>query len=434
MQNEALANAASSTGGNEATRGARAPTSHAPALPAPAPRNALLAQLAAVGLGAAAMYLLDPVRGRRRRHLMRDKLVHAAKETGDAMGTTSRDLSNRAAGLAAVARRRLRADDVDDAVLIDRVRAALGRAASHPSAIDVNAEEGRVALRGPVLAREADDVVATVERVRGVKEVVDQLERHETAGDVPALQGESQPASSRFELLQENWTPAARLVAGVTGGALAATCLRTEERRKPLSAAIGLAGAALAVRSATNLPFDRLLGVGAGQRVITVRKSITIEAPIYDVFTWLVAWERWPRWMSHVREVRSYGGSGTVGERTHWLLDGPAGTTVEWDAETTRFVPPALIAWRTVEGSPVAHAGTIRLARTKTGATRVDVMVSYTPIAGAAGHAVATLFRRDPKHQLEDDLVRLKTTIETGRPPRDAAVRDGLTEADAITR
>jgi uncharacterized membrane protein len=297
----------------------------------------------------------------------------------------------------------------------------------------VVAQEGRIVLSGPVLADEADKLVANIRRVRGVAEVTDSLERHDTA-DVPALQGENRPAESKFELLQDNWTPAARLIAGVTGGAVAAICLRGSERRKPLSTAMGLAGAALAVRSATNLPFDRLIGVGAGRRAITVRKSITIAAPIYDVFTWLVAWERWPRWMSHVREVRSYGGSGTVGERTHWVVDGPAGTTVEWDATTTQFVPPAAIAWQTVDGSPVAHAGTIRLARTAAGDTRLDVTISYMPIAGAAGHAVATLFRRDPKHQLEDDLARLKTTIETGQPPQDAAVRDGLSRTDVIAR
>jgi len=147
-----------------------------------------------------------------------------------------------------------------------------------------------------------------------------------------------------------------------------------------------------------------------------------------------VAGEHWPNWMSHVREVRSHGASDAVGERTHWVVDGPAGTTVEWDAETTRFVPPRLIAWRTVEGSPVNHSGELRLARTAAGATRLDVELTYTPIAGAAGQAIASLLRRDPKHQLEDDLARLKTTIETGRPPRDAAIPVTLPGPAAVSQ
>jgi uncharacterized membrane protein len=398
----------------------------------PSSRSDLLAQLAAVGLGATAMYFLDPDRGRRRRHLMRDKIVHAARETGAGIGATRRDLANRAEGLAAVARRQLQSDRPDDVVVVGRVRAELGRVVSHPGAVEATSEQGRVTLRGPVLAREADAVIARVARVRGVDEVVDQLERHASDDDVPALQGESQPARSRFELLQEHWSPAARLLAGATGGALAAATLRADARRDPRKALLGLVGAALVVRSVTNMPFDRLIGVGAGRRPITVWKSITIEAPIYDVFTWLVAWERWPHWMSHVREVTSRGGSGVVGERTHWVVDGPAGATVEWDAETTRFVPPALVAWRTLEGSPVAHAGTITLARTDTGATRLDVELTYNPIAGAAGQALAALLRRDPKRQLEGDLTRLKSTIETGRPPQDAAIPVTLPRREAV--
>ena len=432
MQSETRADGAANR--DASARAERAPTATTTEVEsrAAAPRGALLRQIAALGVGATAMYFLDPERGRRRRHLVRDKLVHAAKSSRDAVGTTSRDLANRAGGLAAVARRQLRDDWPDDGVLVDRVRAALGRAVSHPGAINAVAQEGRIVLSGAVLADEADKLVASIRRVRGVAEVVDNLERHDAA-DVPALQGEDQPAESKFELLQDNWTPAARLIAGVTGGAVAALWLRDGGRRKPLNTAMGLAGAALAVRSATNLPFDQLIGVGAGRRPITVRKSITIAAPIYEVFTWLVAWERWPRWMSHVRDVRSLGDSRAVGERTHWVVDGPAGTTVEWDAETTRFDPPTLLAWRTVEGSPVAHTGTIQLVRTDADATRLDVTISYQPIAGVAGHALVAMFRRDPTHQLEDDLARLKTTIETGQPPRDAAVRDGPSPIDTIT-
>src|SRR5215207_10566308 len=224
MQSEPVAN-------EVATRRDTARTTREPA----APRNDLLSHLAAVGLGATAMYFLDPQRGRRRRHVMSDKFVHAAKEARGAVGSTSRDLQNRAEGLAAVARR-LRRDRTDDEVLVERVRAALGRSVSHPGAIDVSAAQGRVTLRGQVLAGEADDLVASVARVRGTRDVVDDLERHELAGDVPALQGEGHLAESKFELMQENWTPAARLLAGVTGGAVAAMCLRSGQRRNALNA------------------------------------------------------------------------------------------------------------------------------------------------------------------------------------------------------
>jgi uncharacterized membrane protein len=51
----------------------------------------------------------------------------------------------------------------------------------------------------------------------------------------------------------------------------------------------------------------------------------------------------------------------------------------------------------------------------------VDVRMSYNPPAGAVGHALARLLGSDPKSAMDEDLARVKTTLETGRPPRDAA-------------
>jgi uncharacterized membrane protein len=50
--------------------------------------------------------------------------------------------------------------------------------------------------------------------------------------------------------------------------------------------------------------------------------------------------------------------------------------------------------------------------------------MSYNPPAGALGHVVAKLFGADPKSELDDDLMRLKRTIETGQPPHDAAAAE----------
>jgi len=63
-----------------------------------------LAFLAGVAVGALAMYIFDPQQGRRRRTLARDQLVHARRVTGDYVEGKSKDLRNRAQGIAAQTR------------------------------------------------------------------------------------------------------------------------------------------------------------------------------------------------------------------------------------------------------------------------------------------------------------------------------------------
>lgn len=381
----------------------------------------LVSILVAAGVGASAMYLLDPSRGRRRRRLLADKLVHAAHVVTDQAGTTSRDLANHARGLAASARRPFTGDDADDAVIQERVRAELGRTVSHPAAIEVSVNDGTATLSGAVLTDEAAELLDGISKVRGVRDIEDNLDRHARPGSVPGLQGQSRKPAKKFELQQENWTPTARLLTGIAGGLLVSQALRAKDRSRLENAALGLSGLGLITRAATNLPFDRLVGVGAGRRAVTLQESINIAAPVDAVFERLVAWEQWPQWMSHVHEVTTSVNSADGQQRTHWVVDGPAGTRVSWDAITTRLIPDELIAWKTVDGSPIQHAGRIRLVPTDQGTTRLDIQMSYNPVFGAAGHVIATLFRRDPKRQLDDDLARLKTTIETGVPPHDAS-------------
>lgn len=144
--------------------------------------------LFSAALGAAVMYLFDPVRGKRRRSLLRDRMIHAVNIGADRLGKTGRHVRNRAGGAIAEARGRLRDADVDSVVIADRVRAALGRVVSHPSSIVVGVAGGEVTLGGPVLADEVDALLASVGRVRGVDSVVNAMEIHARAGNVPGLQ------------------------------------------------------------------------------------------------------------------------------------------------------------------------------------------------------------------------------------------------------
>lgn len=138
-----------------------------------------LTLLGGVGLGAGLMYLLDPDGGRRRRALARDKAVHGLKVSGKALRRTSADLGNRTRGLVAEAGSLLRKGSADDHKLEGRVRSKLGRHLSHPSALQVQCQDGLVILSGPVLASELDKVLAKVQKIKGVHEVESRLEIQE---------------------------------------------------------------------------------------------------------------------------------------------------------------------------------------------------------------------------------------------------------------
>ena len=149
-------------------------------------RNSFIAGMAA---GAALTFILDPSSGRRRRALVRDQFVRAGRKTRDVAGGTATDLSNRVHGLAAETRSMLRGERVEPHRLVERVRATLGRATSHPGAIDVfGVDGGAVILEGPILSVEADRVLSAAWSVPGVERVIDHLERHDTPDGVPSLQ------------------------------------------------------------------------------------------------------------------------------------------------------------------------------------------------------------------------------------------------------
>lgn len=141
-----------------------------------------------IALGAGLMYMLDPVVGRRRRALLRDQAYSATHRTQDRLRKSAEYTRDRARGVYAETRGRFRHDEASDDVVRDRVRAAIGRAVSHAGALSVDVSEGVVTLRGPVLATEVDNLLKVAASVRGVEEVNDQLDVHESPSNIPGLQ------------------------------------------------------------------------------------------------------------------------------------------------------------------------------------------------------------------------------------------------------
>jgi hypothetical protein len=198
------------------------------------------AVLTGLGLGASLMYLLDPERGRRRRALARDRIAHAARIGGDAIEATGRDVVHRASGATARLRGIRHREAADDHVLVERVRAKLGRLVSHPRAIDVEASDGVVTVRGQVLQAEVKRLIKKINRIPGVQEVVSELAEHKDAGHVPALQGGGTAAGPLSGFRQRQWSPTTRLLTGTTGMALAGYGASRRDARGAVLAAAGL--------------------------------------------------------------------------------------------------------------------------------------------------------------------------------------------------
>jgi uncharacterized membrane protein len=154
--------------------------------------------------------------------------------------------------------------------------------------------------------------------------------------------------------------------------------------------------------------------VGGGRRAVDVRKEITIRAPVEEVFEFWSHFENFPRFMSHVREVRDLGAG-----RSHWTVAGPAGTEWRWMAVVTRVEPNEVLAWKSVAGGAVQHAGIITFTENPDRSTTVSVRMSYNPPVGVIGHAVASFFGSDPKSAMDEDLVRLKSLLEEGKATGD---------------
>ncbi|HEX2055874.1 MAG TPA: SRPBCC family protein, partial [Nitrospiraceae bacterium] len=373
---------------------------------------------AGAGVGASLMYFCDAERGGRRRALLRNKITRAGHLAQEGLATTWRDARNRSRGLMAETSAFLHGDtEVADRVLSERVRSKLGTLVRHPGSITVTADQGHVTLTGAILSYEVDQLLEGVRRVRGVKAISNRLEAHDDPDRIPELQGDPPraPRGEPFELLQTNWSPAARFVAGAAGAGL---LLYGMSRRTAFGAGLGLLGSAALARAAMNLPLNRLCGIAAGRRAVEIHKTVVIAAPLERVFAFWSDYEDWPRYTSRVREVLQKGEG-----RSRWTVRGPAGAELSWTAIITSCIPNEELAWKTEPGSLVQHAGILRFVGNPDGTTTIHMTVSYNPPGGAILHGIAAMFGQDLTSLLEEELVRIKTVLEEGKIPHDVQQR-----------
>lgn len=149
--------------------------------------SSILPFLAGFSAGALCAVLLDPRRGAARRAVIRDKAASLAREAGREAVRHGRDLRQRTLGKVYEASARVGEEAVPDDILVERVRAQLGRPVSNPRAIEVSASDGEVTLSGPIQRDELQDLLNRIEHVRGVRAIRNQLEVKESEGPTSLL-------------------------------------------------------------------------------------------------------------------------------------------------------------------------------------------------------------------------------------------------------
>jgi uncharacterized membrane protein len=136
-------------------------------------------------------------------------------------------------------------------------------------------------------------------------------------------------------------------------------------------------------------------------------RSIVVLATLDDVYQIWANFENFPRFMKYIKSVT------LTGPRTsHWVMAGPLGVDVEWDAETTRLDENERVAWNSIEGSTVKTRGQVEFHEVGPNETEVTVTLEYDPPAGAAGEAFAELFA-NPEKRVQDDLEHFKEHVES---------------------
>ena len=222
-----------------------------------------------------------------------------------------------------------------------------------------------------------------------------------------------------------------RWISVVFGSALAAYGLK---KRSIGGFVLSAIGGALVLRGATGTcPIYAGLGITSvrddddgGRQVsvpygkgVKVEKSVTINATPEKLYTFWRNFENLPRFMNNLEKVEVHDG-----KRSRWVAKGPAGKSVDWEAEIINEIPNELIGWRSIDGSEVNNAGSVHFTPATGGrGTEVKVILRYDPPAGKFGARISKILGEDPAANVQEDLRRLKMLIETG----EIATIDGQT-------
>ncbi|MGF1633842.1 MAG: SRPBCC family protein [Phycisphaerae bacterium] len=153
------------------------------------------------------------------------------------------------------------------------------------------------------------------------------------------------------------------------------------------------------------------------EKGVSIREAVTILKGADELYDF---WRKLENIASIMRNVESVEES--ADGISHWVIRGPFGVHVEFDAEVIADEEGRRISWRSVHGTDVDHAGTVRflpagLVGDKGRGTEVRVEIEYVPPAGRFSAKVLRLLGQDPAGDVRQDLRDFKALMEAGEVP-----------------
>jgi len=156
-----------------------------------------------------------------------------------------------------------------------------------------------------------------------------------------------------------------------------------------------------------------------------VEGSIEVVAPAEKVYDYWKTLENLPQFMTNVEEIQATGP-----DTTHWVVKGPLGAKLEFDAKTTQNQPNEAIGWNTENGD-VQTSGQVRFQELSPERTRVEVQMNYWDAPGGKAGEVASRIVANPQLMVQQDLQNLKEILEGSATPEDIQQRPAAATAQS---
>jgi uncharacterized membrane protein len=204
-----------------------------------------------------------------------------------------------------------------------------------------------------------------------------------------------------------------RLISTAAGSLLVLNGLRSPT---PVNLLLGALGAGLLYQGAAGR--NVIESVRTGQPLVgepnglRIKKALTINRPPQEVYAFWRDLENLASFMKQVRSVQRHGGG-----RSHWVVSGPRGTALKWDAQITVDRPGEMIAWQTLPGGSVAHRGYVKFVPAGKRGTEVHAAIEYEPPGGELGKLLGSMLNAGVEQFIQEQMRNFKSILEAGEIP-----------------